>query len=92
MMAVFFQPPARFLVHQRIEYESGIGGEFGHDPVQMLAAADHRPEMAHHIGIFELGKRGLGDHFQRFTGGIRNEMEMDALHGFLRFSLWRTGA
>ena len=58
----------------------GIGGEIGHDPVEMLARADHWPEMADHIGVLKLGERGLGDHLQRLSRGVRNEVEMDAVH------------
>src|SRR5258708_2661254 len=47
----------------------------------MLLRTDHRPEVANDVGIIELGKRRLGDHFERFACRIRHKMEMDAGHG-----------
>jgi hypothetical protein len=36
----------------------------------MLLRADHRPEMAHNIGILELSEGRFGYHFKGFTCGI----------------------
>jgi hypothetical protein len=35
--------------------------------------------MPYDIGILELRKRRLGEHFERFAGGIGQQMEMDAV-------------
>ena len=48
--------------------------------------------MAHDVGILELRERRLGEHFERFTGGIGEQVEMDAIGDrFGLRSLWRTG-
>ncbi|BBC71456.1 hypothetical protein AEB_P0588 [Altererythrobacter sp. B11] len=36
--------------------------------------------MADHLRIVELGKSSLGDHFQRFAGGIRQQMQVQKGH------------
>ena len=58
--------------------QAGVARKIGHDPVEVLARADHRPEMPGNVGILELGERRLGDHLQRFAGGIGNQMEMQS--------------
>ena len=75
----FFQPMARFRIDQREQHQAGIALEFGKDALKMLPAANHRPEMANDVGILELGKRCLGQHFQRFAGGIGQQMQVDAV-------------
>jgi len=60
--------------------QAGIGRQLAHDAVEVLLAAHHRPEMADDLGVVELRERGLGDHFQRFAGRIREEVEMEPGH------------
>ena len=78
--APLFQPLADFGADHGEHHQARIVADFPHDPVKMLLRSDHRPEMAHDIGIVELRECRLGDHFQRFTGGIRQEMKMEPLH------------
>ena len=75
---------ARILVHQRVENQAGHLLQFGHDAVQVLARTDHRPEVAFDIHAFELGKRRIGHHLQRFAGRIGKEMQMRARQGAIR--------
>jgi hypothetical protein len=43
--------------------------------------------MLDHLNPVELGDAGLGDHFQRFAGGIREQMEVKAHQRFLSWRL-----
>ena len=79
LAASFFQARAGFRIDQREQHEARIALEFGQNPFEVLAAANHRPEMAHDVGILELRERRLGEHLERFTGGIGEQMEMDAI-------------
>ena len=58
------------------EHEAGIGGDFAHDTIEVLHRAHHRPEMLHRLRAFESRQAGLGHRFQRFAGGIRDEMQV----------------
>jgi hypothetical protein len=69
--AALLESPAGLVVDQRVEHQAGIGGEVLDDPVEMMQRADHRPEMADHLGIVELRERRLGDHLERLAGRIR---------------------
>lgn len=82
--APLFQPDPDIGIGQGEEHQAGIGGDFPHDPVQMLERPDHRPEMPANLCPFELGQGRLGDHLQRFTGGIRQEVKVQARHGVVR--------
>jgi hypothetical protein len=49
----------------------------------MLLRADHRPEMAHDIGVLELSERRFGNHFKGFTCRVREQVKVQPLHGAL---------
>ena len=78
--AMLLQPGSRLGIHQRVEHEAGMRGEIGDDPVHVLQRPHHRPEMAVHRRVVELGQRRLGDHFQRLPGRIRDEVEVESVH------------
>ena len=78
--ASLFQPDPDFGIGEREKDQAGIVGNFAHDPVQVLERADHRPEVTANFRPFKLGQRSLGDHFQRFAGGIGQQMEVQARH------------
>ncbi len=87
--AHILKPRPRIGIHQCEQHQARIGLELGHDPVKMLAAPDHGPEMAHHIGIVELGKRRFRQHFQRFAGAVGKQVKVDTVgDGILAGGLW----
>ena len=79
--AVLLQPLAGFRIDQGEQHQARIGSQFGQDPVEMLLRAHHRPEVADDFGSLELRERRLGDHLERFAGGIRQEVEVEPAHG-----------
>jgi hypothetical protein len=66
-VAVLLEPDPGIGVDQGVEHQARVRGDLGHDPVEVLARADHRPEMTDHLGPFELRERGLGQHLERFA-------------------------
>jgi len=64
-------------IDQGEQHQPRVGGDISHDPVEMLLRADHRPEVADHLGPFELGERGLGDRLERFAGRVRKQVEVE---------------
>ncbi len=79
--AALFQALADFSADHGKQHEPRMDAHFAEDAIEMLLRPDHRPEVAHDIGVFELRHRRLGDHFQRFARGIRQKMKMKPLHG-----------
>ena len=77
---MLLKPLAGLGIDEGIKHEARVRGEIGHDPVEMLERAHHRPEMAADIGIVELRERRLGDHFQRLAGRIRDKMQVQTIH------------
>ena len=76
--AALLEPAAGLVVDQGVEHQPRIGGEILDDPVEMLQRADHRPEVADHLGIVELRERRLGDHLERLAGRVREQVEVQA--------------
>ena len=78
--APFLEPQPGLVVDQRVEHQAGIGGEVLDDAVEMLHRADHRPEVADHLGLVELRQGRLGDHLERLAGRVREQVEVQAGH------------
>ena len=75
------QPIADIQTCEGKQHQARIGRDITQNPFQMLLRTDHRPEVAHHVCAFALGQGGLGDHLERFAGGIRDEVDVKAGHG-----------
>ena len=53
----------------------------------MRFGANHRPEMAERFHAVELGKAGFGDHLERFTGRIGEQMKVELAQ---EIRLWKS--
>ena len=89
--ASFLQPVSQLGINQSEQHQTRMRRNFAQHAVHVLLAADHRPEVSRDLGIVELGKRGLGDHLQRFAGGIRQKMDVNLGHESSRAALWTDG-
>ena len=94
--AALLEPGPHPAVDQREQHQPGIGGDLRHDPVEVVLRADHRPEVADDVGVVVLGERGLGDHLQRLAGRIREQVEVEPVHGLSAYgagtALWKARA
>ena len=78
--AAFLAAAARLVVDQRVEHEARVSGEILDDAGDLVDRADHRPEMADHLGVVELRKRRLGDHLERLAGRVGEQVEVEESH------------
>jgi hypothetical protein len=78
-----FEPVAHRAIDQRVDDQPRPAHDFFYNAIKMSLGAYHRPEMLDRLDAFEPRQPRLGDRFERFSGRIADQMQMQAA-GFER--------
>ena len=76
----FLQRLTKCIADQGEQNDTPICFDPGDNPIDLTARPDHAPDMLNRLRAIELHEAGPGHGMNGFSGGIRNEMEMETRH------------